>query len=104
MKCVVKGTLQPLYPQGIAGTHCRGGPVGPRAGLEKCGKSRLHRYAIREPSSPQRLVISTSLSRSTTSGIMNCFYKTYLNTFVALIKLETTPHLYRIKFSSAANF
>ena len=25
------------------GTHCIGGWVGPRAGLDGCGKSRLHR-------------------------------------------------------------
>ena len=29
-----------LYPRGRPGTHCIGGWVGPRAGLEGCGKSR----------------------------------------------------------------
>ena len=29
-----------LYPRERAGTHCTGGWVGPRTGLDKCGKSR----------------------------------------------------------------
>jgi len=29
-------------PPGKPGTHCIGGRVGPRAGLERCGKSRPH--------------------------------------------------------------
>ena len=37
---VVSTTPRPLYPREIPGTHCTGGWVGPRAGLEGCGKSR----------------------------------------------------------------
>ena len=33
-------TPQPLYPRERPGTHCIGGWVGPRAGLDGCGKSR----------------------------------------------------------------
>ena len=40
MWCVVNATLRPLYPRGTPGTHCIGGWVGPRAGLDGCGKSR----------------------------------------------------------------
>ena len=29
-----------LYPWEKPGTHCTGGWVGPRAGLDRCGKSR----------------------------------------------------------------
>ena len=29
-----------LYPRQRPGTHCAGGWVGPRAGLDRCGKSR----------------------------------------------------------------
>ena len=29
-----------LYPRERPGTHCTGGWVGPRAGLDRCGKSR----------------------------------------------------------------
>jgi hypothetical protein len=40
MGCVVNATLRPLYPQERRGTHCIGDWVGPRAGLDGCGKSR----------------------------------------------------------------
>jgi hypothetical protein len=33
-------------------THCTGGLVSPRAGMEGCGKSRLNRDSIPGPSSP----------------------------------------------------
>jgi len=33
------------------GTHCIAGWVGPRAGLDSCGKSRPHRLLITGPSS-----------------------------------------------------
>jgi hypothetical protein len=39
-------TPRPLYPRERAGTHCTGGWVGPRAGLDGCGKSRPHRDSI----------------------------------------------------------
>jgi len=41
-----------LYPQEGPGSHCTGGWVGPRAGLDRCGKPRPHRDSIPEPSSP----------------------------------------------------
>jgi len=34
-------TLPALPPGKRPGTHCTGGLVGPRAGLDRCGKSRL---------------------------------------------------------------
>jgi len=43
---------RPLYPRERPGTHCIGGWVGPRAGLDGCGKSRPHRDSIPGPSSP----------------------------------------------------
>ena len=36
------------------GTHCIGGWVGPRAGLDGCGKFRPHRDSTPKPSSPER--------------------------------------------------
>ena len=36
----VSTTPRPLYPRERPGTHCTGGWVGPRAGLDGCGKSR----------------------------------------------------------------
>ena len=41
--------------------------MGPRVGLDGCGKSRLHRDSILGPSSPQRVAIPTELSRPTHS-------------------------------------
>ena len=38
----VSATSRPLYPPEGLGTHCTGGWVGPRAGLDGCGKSRPH--------------------------------------------------------------
>jgi len=40
-----------LHP-GRPGTHRTGGWVGPRAVLDRCRKSRLHRDSIPGPSSP----------------------------------------------------
>jgi hypothetical protein len=40
MGCVGNATSRPLYPQERSGTHCVGGWVGPRTGLDGCGKSR----------------------------------------------------------------
>jgi len=37
---VVNATPRSLYPWERPGTHCIGGWVGPRAGLDGCGKSR----------------------------------------------------------------
>jgi len=40
MGWVVNAMPRPLYPRERPGTHCIGGWVGPRAGLDRCGKSR----------------------------------------------------------------
>ena len=41
-----------LYPRERPGTHYTGGWMGPRAGLDTCGKSCPHRDSIPGPSSP----------------------------------------------------
>jgi hypothetical protein len=46
MGWVVSITPRPIYPRERPGTHCTGGWVGPRAGLDLCEKSRLHRDLI----------------------------------------------------------
>jgi hypothetical protein len=38
--CVVNATPRPLYPWERPSTYCIGGWVGPRAGLDRCRKSR----------------------------------------------------------------
>jgi hypothetical protein len=51
-------------PRERPSTQCIGGWVGPRAGLDGCGKSRSHRDSIPGPSSLYRVAIPTALSRS----------------------------------------
>ena len=47
---------RPLYPRERPGTHCMGGWVDPRAGLDGCGKSRPPPpTAIRSPNCPESL-------------------------------------------------
>jgi hypothetical protein len=58
---VVSTTSRPLYPRDRPGTHCTGGWVGPRAGLDVCEKSRPHRDSIPGPSSPYSVAIPTEL-------------------------------------------
>ena len=50
-----------FYPQERHGIHCTGGWVGPRAGLDRCWKSRFHRDSIPGPSSPQPVALPTEL-------------------------------------------
>jgi hypothetical protein len=57
MGWVVNPTPRPLYPRERPGNHCVGDWVGPRAGLDGCGKSRLHRVSIPGPSSPYRAAL-----------------------------------------------
>ena len=48
---VVKATPRPLYSRERSGTHFVGGWVGPRDGLDGCGKSGPHWDSIPGPSS-----------------------------------------------------
>ena len=59
---VVNATSRSLYPRERHGTHCIGGWVGPRAGLDECGKSRPHRDSIPRSSSPWQVATPTELS------------------------------------------
>ena len=49
---VVNATPRQIYPKERPGTHCIGGWVDPRVGLDGCAKSRPHRDSIPGPSSP----------------------------------------------------
>jgi len=56
-------TPQPPYPRGNRlSTHYAECRVGPKAGLGKCGKSRLNWDSIPGPSNPQRIAIPTELT------------------------------------------
>ena len=52
MGWMVNATLRLLYPRERPGTHYIGGWVGPRAGLDRCGKYRPN--GIRSPDRPAR--------------------------------------------------
>jgi hypothetical protein len=39
MRWVVNAAPRPLYPRERPGTYCKGGWLGPRGGLDSCGKS-----------------------------------------------------------------
>jgi hypothetical protein len=52
-----------IYPRERFGTHCIGGWVGPRAGLNGSGKCRPQRDLITGPPSPYPVVIATELTR-----------------------------------------
>ena len=49
---VVSVTPRPLHSRDRPGTRCTEGCVGPRVGLDGCGKTRLHRDSIPGPPSP----------------------------------------------------
>jgi hypothetical protein len=48
-----------LYPRERPGTHSTGGWLGPKAGLDRCRKSRLHRESICGPTSPWPVALPT---------------------------------------------
>ena len=49
---VVNVTIRPLYPLERPGNHRKKVWVGPRAGMDGCGKSQDDRDSIPEPSIP----------------------------------------------------
>ena len=70
-------------PRERLGTHCTGGWVGPRAGLDGCEKCRPLQASVSGPSSPQRFAIPTELSRPTIMIVIN-----NMNSFGALYKIS----------------
>ena len=58
---VVKATPLPLYPRKWHSTHCIGGCVSPRAGLDGCRKFCPNWDATARPSSPQWTALPTIL-------------------------------------------
>jgi len=77
MRWVINATPWPLYPQEIPGDHCKGGWVGPKPGLDGCGKSRLHRESIPGQSSSQPVALPTDTDyRPTHPDINHINYNT----------------------------
>jgi hypothetical protein len=71
---VVRTTPRLLYPRERPGTHCTGGWVSPRAGLDLCEKSRPHRNSM--PDCPGR---SKSLYRLSYPAYKFTVWKNQLN-------------------------
>ena len=59
------------YPRERHGTHCTGGWVGFRVGLDRCEKFLPHRDSIPGPSRPQAVAIPTTLPGPTSLKVNN---------------------------------
>ena len=66
---VFNATPRSLYPRERLGIYCIGGWVGPRTGLDGCGKSRSHRDLIPGPSGQQQ--VATPPHTVTLVGVNN---------------------------------
>jgi hypothetical protein len=78
MGCVVNATLRPLYPRETPGTHCIGGWMGLRAGLDVCRKSRP--TGIRSPDRPARSESLYRLRYSCPHVVFMLFHLVYADT------------------------
>jgi hypothetical protein len=89
-------------PRERSGTHCIGSWVGPRAGLDGCGKS-----SIPGPSSSQRVAISTrnsSLHQSVQTGYGAHLALYFMGTGVPSRGVNLTTHFHlvqRLRMSGA---
>jgi hypothetical protein len=75
MGWMVNATSRPLYPRERSGTHCIGGWVGPRAGLDGCGKSR-------PPPGFDPRIVQPVVSRYTDCAVMYIFMYLFIYIFV----------------------
>jgi hypothetical protein len=104
---VVSITPRPPYPRERPSTHCTGGWVGPRAGLDVCKKSLLPPgFNIPGLSSPEPVAIPTELSQPDRKEaclklleyqhvIIKCeTYSCYVNLLKGIGKLSTIIHKY----------
>jgi hypothetical protein len=91
MGWVVNATLRPLHSREKPGTYCIGGWVGPRAGLDGCGKSCPHRDSIPGPSSPYRVAILSELSRPRRKAVtlrFSVWTSNYIEYWCQMVSLE----------------
>jgi hypothetical protein len=95
---VVNVTPRPFYSRETPGTHSIGGWVCLRAGLDGCGKSRLHRDSI-----PDLPVHSKSLYRSSYPGPLHIEYTSeYMETLLSsFLKTRCRVFLYPVLGSSS---
>ena len=76
-----------LYPRERPGTHCTGGRTGPRAGLDRCGKSRPHRDSIPRPVQP-------IASRYTDLATEPIYVYIYMGTYIMPIYIYIYIYIY----------
>jgi hypothetical protein len=94
MGLVINTTLRPLYPRERPGTHCIGGWVGPRAGLDGCGKSCP--IGIRSPDRPSR---SESLYRLSYPGRHYYYYYLPQLCFLSVVIVLTVVQTKQIRIN-----
>ena len=93
MGWVVNATPRPLYPRERPGTHCIGGWMGSRAGLDRCGKSRSHRDCCL----CILIVVYVFLDAATLTEVFPCFFLgCKANARVLLAKTGHGPHSSKI--------
>jgi len=80
-----------LYPRKRAGTHCTGGWVGPRAGLDMCGKSRPF-TGIRSPERPARSQSLYRLSYSARTKAISTKYSECVCSLSYTARKAHTPY------------
>jgi len=80
------------YPRERAGTHCTGGWVGLRTGLDRFGKSRPYRDSIPGPSSPYAVAIPTTLSGPSRENTVT-LYRIRTREAKKKIPIYSWPHL-----------
>ena len=95
-----------LYPRERIGTHCTRGWVGPRAGLDMCGKFRPQRDSILWPSSPKPVATQPTKFVAFTSkqhAICRCFLAVLVSHFFqwavgwsGRLNATLTTHIYAL--------
>jgi hypothetical protein len=86
-----------LYPRERPGTHCTGGWVGPRAGLDRCGKSRSPDLPARSESLHRLSYPGSDIKRTRLKfGLLSIHVKGlgYRNNY--LIHPKISPNLYSL--------
>jgi hypothetical protein len=102
-RCGVSVTPRPLFTRRERpGTHCTRAWVGPRAGLDRCGKSRSHQDSIPGPSIPYPVALPTELPgplSTATIILISFFLYTYITDVFSLnMILKKSKHVEVLKF------
>jgi hypothetical protein len=98
-------------PDALLGTHWTGGWVGPRAGLDWCGRPRFHRDSISGPPRPQRVAIPTVGVPYLVDFVLRYAWETqgnvsnfsYIQPHWSTIKFASLRHMPLIKFYKQAD-